>query len=656
MALVCLVSLVVRLPLVREQKLDFDEGVNLMVGALAGQGHTPYTQTFVGIPPLATLMMELGTTLFGSGAAARYVMLAYGLLGVGALFWLVRRQSPHNPTLAALLAGGFLSFGAHYLVESTTLWVEVPALAVALLSVLLLEIFFSRRSKRWLLLSGMGFALSLALKLYVIFLPVLVGIRLLGWIVAADRTRLAQPSTWWKLTQLAAVWVSGVVVVVGLFALIYNPAAMFEQLVMFRLAMRQVTESREGGLEDVVRVLREGLIPYLPLAAGAVSGVVLMKRRGPAVTWALWLVLAGMTLASSAPLRPRYLVMLLPPLAALSGMAVAAVTDRLSWQPKPATTWLKLGLSGMLVGSVLLEPVRSVVWLPTTDAAQDTGDHASEIAFLQRTTAPDDCLVVEDLRFALEAGRRVPPNLSETSRARLSVGWLTVPQIIEAADRQDCAALVYGGNDHFDDYLPQLRQAARQLYSLQLEFNSPETAYAVKMDTHRPPAQAINRSLGGQVTLNGVDVTPAPWHAGQQVVVSSYWQAQRRIPSDYKVFVHLLDQQNRTVATFDHDPFEAGPDDHLTSMLLNPRYLEGVNPADFSNYPAAGLIPTRLWVPGNVLKETITITWPAAIPIGDYVLVTGMYDEATMARLEVTDQLPGGDMDAIPIAAVQVRP
>jgi hypothetical protein len=362
-----------------------------------------------------------------------------------------------------------------------------------------------------------------------------------------------------------------------------------------------------------------------------------------------------MSLALSAPLRPRHLVILLPPLAALSGMAVAAFMDRLSWQTKPAANRLASVLCGVLVGWALLEPVRSLVSLPTADAAQDAGAHASEIAFLQRSTAPDDCLVVEDIRFALEARRWVPGNLSETSRARLSIGWLTEPQIIETADRQDCAALVYSGNDHFDDYLPQLRQAARQLYSLQLEFSSNETVYTVKMHTRRSPAQVINRSLAGQVMLNGVDVAPPPWRAGQQVAISTYWQAQSKIPGDYKVFVHLLDQQNRKLATFDHYPFEAGPDNHLSSIQLNPGYLEGVNPADFPDYPAAGLIPTRLWVPGNVLKETITITWPAAIPIGDYILVTGMYDEASMQRLAVTDQLLGSEMNAIPIATVQVR-
>ncbi len=75
---------------------------------------------------------------------------------------------------------------------------------------------------------------------------------------------------------------------------------------------------------------------------------------------------------------------------------------------------------------------------------------------------------------------------------------------------------------------------------------------------------------------------------------------------------------------------------------------------DFSNYPATGLIPTRLWIPGNTLKETITITWPDTIPPGRYAIVVGMYDETTLERLAVHSDLPGSDEDSIVVATIQV--
>src|SRR5262245_17882148 len=80
------ISLIPRLFYAHTIPLDYDEGHWLMFGALAALGHTPYTEIFVGIPPLALLSIQLGATLFGDALTARYPMMLYGLIGVLTIF------------------------------------------------------------------------------------------------------------------------------------------------------------------------------------------------------------------------------------------------------------------------------------------------------------------------------------------------------------------------------------------------------------------------------------------------------------------------------------------------------------------------------------------------------------------------------------------
>jgi hypothetical protein len=71
-------------------------------------------------------------------------------------------------------------------------------------------------------------------------------------------------------------------------------------------------------------------------------------------------------------------------------------------------------------------------------------------------------------------------------------------------------------------------------------------------------------------------------------------------------------------------------------------------------YPAHGLIPTRVWIPGQTLKETTALQLPADLAPGEYTVVLGLYDEATMQRLAVSPPMPTGQ-DAIELGAVQVE-
>jgi hypothetical protein len=85
-----------------------------------------------------------------------------------------------------------------------------------------------------------------------------------------------------------------------------------------------------------------------------------------------------------------------------------------------------------------------------------------------------------------------------------------------------------------------------------------------------------------------------------------YWQAEQRMQTDYKVFVHVFEPST------------------------------GIPVAQDDSMSHRGGYPTRFWWPGEVVEDSIPISLDAAAP-GLYGLAVGVYDPATMERIPVTD-------------------
>ena len=109
--------------------------------------------------------------------------------------------------------------------------------------------------------------------------------------------------------------------------------------------------------------------------------------------------------------------------------------------------------------------------------------------------------------------------------------------------------------------------------------------------------------LGDAVHLTHAVVVPA----GDHMLVTLCWEAERALPADYTVFVHLLDADGALKTTGD------GP-------------------------PAAGAFPTSLWQPGDRIVDTHFLPEPA-LP-GDSIVV-GLYNPLDGIRLSaLRDSVP----------------
>ncbi|RME36171.1 MAG: hypothetical protein D6793_06215, partial [Thermoflexia bacterium] len=91
---------------------------------------------------------------------------------------------------------------------------------------------------------------------------------------------------------------------------------------------------------------------------------------------------------------------------------------------------------------------------------------------------------------------------------------------------------------------------------------------------------------------------------GEAITLTLYWQAERDIGEDYRVFVHLLDPEGNLLAQHD------GP----------PRWER---------------YPTRVWRKGDIVPDEHTLIVPPGAGKEPLYLAVGMYVPETMERLPV---------------------
>ena len=125
------------------------------------------------------------------------------------------------------------------------------------------------------------------------------------------------------------------------------------------------------------------------------------------------------------------------------------------------------------------------------------------------------------------------------------------------------------------------------------------------------PEAHLGVQLAGQVELTGFSLREEALYAGEPAQLALFWKALQPL-DNYKVFVHLRNQNNQTVAQADHIPSEA---------LI--------------------ALPTNTWHVGEVVPDVTFLTVPPDLPSGDYHLLVGMYNPGTLERLPVEGDVTG---------------
>jgi hypothetical protein len=663
--LVLIVSFWLRSQYLWVRGLTYDEGIVLMFGQLVNAGYPAYSETFVSWPPLALLTIQLGTAIFGSTLALRYPMMLFSLVGIGSLFWWFRPEKSIRGLIAGLIASVLLSFTSFYFSESILIMVEAPAIAMSLLSLTLAQQYYLRGRFFWLAFSGLAFAFSLALKIFIIFLPVLIGyLILLGALAHRNKT---SRSLIQQMVIGGGIWTLGVIIPLLGLALIYNPWDMYQQMFAFRFAYRDyvITEQGVTPIQNFRRIV-QFIWTYSPLFLGAIGAVLVgwRKYRLSVLIWSLWFFLAVILLTWQIPMWHRYLGMLIPPLAALSGLLTAICVHWLSHKLETRGNILRWMAVTLLLGIVLIlgmaQAVKSAFSPPFSDTSHYIFDYLTNelkdaVDYARTNTTVHDCLIADDQRFAIATERLVPPSLSETSAGRLRTGWMIdATDVRDEAAARDCAMVVYV-TKRFRKFLPDLPEYLREMYFLEINYND-RRIYTAKKNITRRPDILLDESLGDVVALKGIDLSPIPWQPGQKAQLAAYWSAYKPLDNAYKIFGQLRNDKGEVVVSFDHFPFpvphsryrflpDVGGQYRITPHIDDIEY----STEDIVDYPNKGMVPTNLWPIGNTIREVTTMNIPASLAPGIYHLYIGMYDPDTLVRLPTTN-----DSSEILAASVEI--
>jgi 4-amino-4-deoxy-L-arabinose transferase-like glycosyltransferase len=136
-------------------------------------------------------------------------------------------------------------------------------------------------------------------------------------------------------------------------------------------------------------------------------------------------------------------------------------------------------------------------------------------------------------------------------------------------------------------------------------------------DPPPPPDHALTATVGS-VALKGYDLRTG---ASGVLIVTLHWEAERRLPEDYTVFVHGINESGDILIQDDAPP-------------------------------RSGAYPTSWWMPGQVVRDPHVLTLSADANTAR--ITVGMYDPATMTRLLAIDKKGNRyPNDAVPLTTIE---
>jgi hypothetical protein len=629
---------------VGEPRWDYDEGVHTMAARLVRSGYSLYSEVSSLHPPLFVSSFALVFMLFGNSlAVARTLVLAYSLVGRLSVALVARKLAGD---WAGLAAATLLSFTPGFFLYSWMALADVPAMSLAVLSLLLALHYWETGRRGGLITAGLVLWASFMLKLLTLFvIPLLVLLVIFRYLGLAARGQNVQRRERWRALVIDLGLLAASLLLPTLMLLIYDLPSFYEQVIATLWDMRRVYPLDVAqNWRKVFGLLEENWgLSILALYGGL---FLLFRRSRPALPVGLWLALALLALTNNAPLRPQHLVVLFPPLAILGGVTVGETWHKVAVILKPTACAAKDGgiggirptspdrsaersrrsplgrpqpahweiraksLAGLVLIALYLASLPGLIAANNPQLSpQKRAKYRDVIRFLSEATQPNDLIITDNQWIVFAADRETPPPLSDTGNGRLKSGHLTSDDLVDlTVAYQPKAILVWGGR--FVDNVPSYVEWIENNYQV-VRF------YGRKRAVYMPPASPPlpQYTFGGQILFLGYDPDSVNLPDDSTLTISLYWRALRPVEGDYRIYLKLINGAYHVWGEQDARPFWDG-------------------------------FPTNEWEVDQVIFDPREIPVLSGTPPGSYQLAVSLYDPYRSQALELDS---GGELLLEPI-------
>jgi len=601
--------------LLRTQNLDAfglsnDEGAHLMWARLAVDGYPLYGETYAVQSPFFLESVGLAFRIAGQAIqVGRWAMLMGFVLLAVALSWLAHRA---GGWLSALVTMFLLGVSPLIFTFSRLVMAEVPATGLAVSSLSLCFVYLDRRQRWWLFVSGLVLGLSFITKALNPFVAVPVGL-LLFVLHFGEGQRLLAFRNWRSLIVDSLIWGLGVILPVIVLPLLYDPAGLYDQLVLFRSDLRAAIPGSWLDTWNKFVVFSQSHWGFWLLAGGGIVTAVwravardtedglrnrLLTLSSPLLyplIWIVWLLTGVLMLLWHAPLFPHHFIVLLPPLILLSAgfiRDIVALSQRYRWA---YALWLVVGVAALNLPAAFQTNQK-------TAAIVTGGREIEALKLIESVSAPADFVMGDSQLLIFMADRRTPPQLGDVALVAIKAGRQTSERMIEITQKVQAPVVVQWSLRL--PWLPEYLAWVEENYLVKKVWDNDHIIYfAPRWKVNQPLPNERDIQLGGSLRLRGFSIDGV---SNDQLDLKLYWQINNSLNNDYTVFTQLLDSNGAWVAGWD-------------------------------SRPLGGYFPTSQWPVDEIITDIVQFPLPADLPSGDYTLITGMYLLDTGERLVQSD-------------------
>ena len=576
-----------------------DEGLYVQRAALVNAGHRLYSEAYFNKPPLLVWTLCLVFKLAGTElVVARLLALALTLVGGVVLAFTAYELTGRWE--AAYLVAVLIAVLPEMPVRAFAVTSDLPALSLGLMGLASALVYRRTRSMHWLVLSAAGCAGALLIHPILLYIGAPVAVVLFG-------PGRGKPLRWRKLSIFVSV---GLTMALVLLALVDRPA-------FFRWVIKYNVAGVGADLQlTSADVNRQQLVAYLirhwPWFGAAVLGGSVWgthpERRHTLVVPLTWLAATLATLLVWSPVWEHYLIYAAIPLSLLGSGMVIAIDQK---AVRVLALMLGIALLVWRADAMMPQPEGGPAW---------TSEQSTARAYLRKTVPPDAMVATDDPLLAFVAGRMVPPLFTEATFRQIRVGAITGSSLIGSTLRYRPPVVLFATGR-----LASVREFEAWVVATAEESRVFGDLMAYRLAIPKPSAGEPLARLGPGIILRDATLSGSSTQPGEILPICLFWEAKVSIPTDYIVFVHLIDSEGALVAQHDSPPLQ-------------------------------GHYPTGAWEPGVTVPDEHPVTLPSDLAPGRYRLVAGMYDRASMIRVPAA-QLNGTRWrdDAVLLAMIEVE-